>query len=138
MQSSPSAPSPLANRRRRRLRLSMTPLIDVVFILLVFFMLASSFLDWRSIRLSSTAAAGGATGAEGALLVELTQDGARLSGERLTMDGLIERVSARISQKPEQRILVRPATGVDMQRMVVLLDRLAASGAQDISLMAVR
>ncbi|MEM6945656.1 MAG: biopolymer transporter ExbD, partial [Pseudomonadota bacterium] len=45
-----SLPPRLANRPRKRLRISITPLIDVVFILLVFFMLASSFLDWRSIR----------------------------------------------------------------------------------------
>ena len=29
--------------------ISLTPLIDVVFILLIFFMLASSFLDWRAV-----------------------------------------------------------------------------------------
>ncbi len=36
---------------RRRALISLTPLIDVVFILLVFFMLPSSFLDWRAIDL---------------------------------------------------------------------------------------
>ncbi len=35
---------PIAEPRRRRSLISLTPLIDVVFILLVFFMLASSFL----------------------------------------------------------------------------------------------
>jgi hypothetical protein len=45
------APQPrrlAAEPRRRRALISMTPLIDVVFILLIFFMLASSFLNWRS------------------------------------------------------------------------------------------
>ena len=42
---------------RRRPLISLTPLIDVVFILLVFFMLASSFLDWRSIDLNAPAQA---------------------------------------------------------------------------------
>ena len=47
---------------RRRL-ISLTPLIDVVFILLIFFMLASSFLDWRAIGLDAPAdATAGAAG----------------------------------------------------------------------------
>ena len=40
---------------RRRALIGLTPLIDVVFILLVFFMLASSFLDWRAIDLTAPA-----------------------------------------------------------------------------------
>ena len=47
---------PIAKPRRRRSPISLTPLIDVVFILLVFFMLASSFLDWRSITLAAPSA----------------------------------------------------------------------------------
>ncbi|MEM6546282.1 MAG: biopolymer transporter ExbD [Pseudomonadota bacterium] len=125
----------LARGRRRRLKISMTPLIDVVFILLVFFMLASSFLDWRSIRLSSSGQPGQASSVEGALLVDLTEAGPRLSGERLTQEELEARIADRLSAKPDQRILVRPANDVDMQRMVGLLDRLAAAGAINVALM---
>lgn len=68
----------------------------------------------------------------------VAENGARLSGESLTLVALGERISARLAEKPEQRILVCSANGVDMQRMGALLDRLAASGAVDISLMAAR
>lgn len=129
-----SVPSLLGNKPRRRLRISMTPLIDVVFILLVFFMLASSFLDWRSIRLTSAGSGAATPSVEGALLVDLTETGPRLSGERMSLDSLATRVSERLENVPDQRVLVRPARGVEMQRMVDLLDRLAASGASDIAL----
>src|SRR3546814_12993071 len=50
-----AAASPPPTRRfsrgpRRRVRISLTPLIDVVFILLIFFMLATSFVDDRAIE----------------------------------------------------------------------------------------
>ncbi|MEM0922422.1 MAG: biopolymer transporter ExbD [Pseudomonadota bacterium] len=131
----PSAPFLLGNRPKRRLRISMTPLIDVVFILLVFFMLASSFLDWRSIKLSSAGGQGVASGVEGALLVDLTETGPRLSGEQMSLQDLGTRIAERLTQKPDQRVLVRPADAVEMQRMVDLLDRLAEAGATDIALM---
>ncbi|MEM7529876.1 MAG: biopolymer transporter ExbD [Pseudomonadota bacterium] len=130
-----SLPPRLANRPRKRLRISITPLIDVVFILLVFFMLASSFLDWRSIRLSSAGAPGAASSVEGALLVDLTAEGPRLSGERMDLATLETRIAERVAEKPDQRVLVRPASAVDMQRMVLLLDSIAAAGVRDIALM---
>ena len=40
------------NAQSRRSLVSLTPLIDVVFILLIFFMLASNFVDWQFIEFS--------------------------------------------------------------------------------------
>src|SRR3546814_18552679 len=71
--SASSRPSLRSKGGRRRL-ISLTPLIDVVFILLVFFMLASSFVDWRAIVLDTPAAATRAGASEGALLVRVGRD----------------------------------------------------------------
>lgn len=49
---------PLSRPRRKR-GLNLTPLIDVVFLLLVFFMLASTFLKFGTVKLET---AGGSTG----------------------------------------------------------------------------
>ena len=132
-----SAPLPSHQARRptrRHSPISLTPLIDVVFILLVFFMLASSFLDWRAIELDAPGKAAAAPSMEGALLVELRPDGLRLSGETLELDALAARVAERLATKPDQRVLVKPAPGVVLQRAVAVLDRLTAAGARDLSL----
>lgn len=131
-----SIPPRLApSRIRRRALISLTPLIDVVFILLVFFMLASSFLDWRAIDLKAPAKAAGGAATEGALLIEIREDGLRLAAEPLTVDALVQRVRARLSVKPGQRVLIKPAEGVSVQRTVDVLDRLKAAGAANMSLM---
>ena len=135
-----AAPSPRlvdsahSRRRGRRPLISLTPLIDVVFILLVFFMLASSFLDWRSIDLTapSPTVAGSAT--EGSLLVEVRADGVRLSGAPVSLDELAARVGERLVLDADQRVLVRPAAGVPLQEVVAVLDRLADAGVVDLSL----
>jgi biopolymer transport protein ExbD len=46
---------PLSKPRRRRV-VNMTPLIDVVFLLLVFFMLASTFLKFGTVKLETSGA----------------------------------------------------------------------------------
>lgn len=129
----PGPTSGFTGRRRRRASISLTPLIDVVFILLVFFMLASSFLDARALKVESPAAALGGTSLEGALLVELRPDGLRLAGERLTPAQLDARFAEHAARNPRQRVLVAPATGVSLQEAVTLLDHIAAAGLADVA-----
>ncbi len=107
----------------------------MVFILLIFFMLASSFLDWRMIELRAAASGQAAPGVEGALLVELRPDGARLAGVLLADAELERQVRERVQRKPEQVVLLRPARGVDMQRTVAVLDRLAGAGVGELGLL---
>ena len=99
---------PWPRAERRRASIGLTPLIDVVFILLIFFMLASSFLDWRSIQVSAgtTGAAAARPGLTGALLVDIRADGLRLSGAPVTPAELSRQVAARIEARADQRIVV--------------------------------
>src|SRR5690606_41796487 len=76
---------------------SLTPLIDVVFILLVFFMLASSYLDWRTIDLAAPVTTGAGGGVAGAVLVEIQRGRIRLSGESLALDELVARIGALVN-----------------------------------------
>ncbi|MCG8544910.1 MAG: biopolymer transporter ExbD [Alphaproteobacteria bacterium] len=131
----PISPPLLRRPARKRPLISLTPLIDVVFILLVFFMLASSFLDWRAIDLNAPAqAAARSASPEGALLVEIRPDGLRLSAEPLSLETLAKRVAARLAAKPGQRVLIKPSAGVPLQRTVRVLDELKAVGTANVSL----
>lgn len=129
-------PPPLlaTDSRRRRSLISLTPLIDVVFILLVFFMLTSSFLNWRAIELNAPGRTAAGITTQDTLLIEIRQDGLRLDGESLGLPALSEQVIARLEQTPDQRIQIRPAPGVALQRAVEVLDRLSAAGAGNLSL----
>lgn len=132
-------PGTLANRiSRPRAKIGLTSLIDVVFILLVFFMLASSFTDWRVIELSAAKAPQATTsvGFEGAMLVRVRPEAVSLGGEAMALDALEARIAARLETTPDQRVLVQPVAGVTTQRLVDVLDRLDAAGVADLSLVA--
>lgn len=128
----PGAP-PLSDRARPPLRISLTPLIDVVFILLVFFMLATNFLDWRAIRLGSASAGPGGT-MTGALLVEVTPQGPRLAGAAVSLEALDARLAQAAGADPAPRVLVMPRGGVTTAALVAMLDRLDAAGVTRITL----
>ncbi|WP_051609079.1 ExbD/TolR family protein [Fodinicurvata fenggangensis] len=114
----------------------LTPLIDIVFILLVFFMLASSFMDWRSISLGTPSIRSGpSSGMEGALLLRVHADGSvDLSGRRMSVEELGSALSAQLQQDPDRRILVRPMNDVPLQKTVRVLDEISATGGRNIAL----
>ncbi|HSH43500.1 MAG TPA: biopolymer transporter ExbD [Arenicellales bacterium] len=120
----------------RRPLVSLTPLIDVVFILLVFFMLASSFSAERVIEML-TPAGGEPAGQRdtGAALVRVAPDGGvDLNGAPVSRAELAGRVGEWSVSDPSRRYLVQPAPGVTTQQAVGILDFLKSSGAENVSL----
>ena len=119
---------------KRRALVSLTPLIDVVFILLVFFMLVSSFADWQTITLAPPLAASGETrGFTGAVLMEVQGGGQiRLSGETLVLDEIAEPIRQMLDDAPNQRFIVKTQEGVPLQDLVDVLDQLSAVGVENI------
>lgn len=115
--------------------ISLTPLIDVVFILLVFFMLASSFLDWRSVDLTVTSGNAAAASKQDAILVALGADGSIAVGSRTTAKSKLSSIlKPRLTGNPKQRIVIRSDPGVPLQRAIEMLDLLRGIGASNVSL----
>ena len=110
---------------RTRRRPNLTPMIDVVFLLLIFFMLASRFGVDRALPL---AAAGPASVYSGPpRLVELTPIGLSLNGVPVAADSLAAALGP-LMQSPDDAIILRARDGADLQALVVVMDRLGAAG----------
>jgi len=113
---------------RRGRRPSLTPLVDVVFLLLVFFMLASRFAVDRSISLVPPRPAAEGERYEGApRYVTVSAEGLALNGAPVTLDGLAEALAPLMPSR-DAAIVIRGAEDATLQQMVVVLDTLAAAG----------
>ena len=110
---------------RPRRRPNLTPMIDVVFLLLVFFMLASRFGVERAMPL--TLAGGEAAYSGPPRLVEVSSDGLRLNGMPVTAQTLGASL-APLMQSPDDVIILRARGGADLQALVAVMDMLTASG----------
>lgn len=130
----PTFSAQTADRRPRAL-ISLTPLIDVVFILLLFFMLASSFLDLNTIMLDAPSEGSQTSSSQGALLIQVQLDGVRFAGRYMPLSELTDVVAKRLEKHPDLRVLVQPGAGVNLQRTVRILDQLSTTGAAHLSLM---
>ncbi len=122
---------------RRRRSPGLTPLIDVVFLLLVFFMLASRFDREALLPLVVRAKADTETvvapSDSDSLVVEIGDDGqARIAG-RPVASREIEREAA-AAARDERSVRVRPASEADLQSIVDVLAAIGKSGARDVVL----
>ncbi|GAB3671773.1 ExbD/TolR family protein [Salinisphaera aquimarina] len=119
---------------RRKHSISLTPLIDVVFILLVFFMLATSFTDWRPITLA-TGTSQATPGQTPPAVVRINADGT-LSYERQVVpaDALAARLKSARNRGDISAVIVQPNADADLDATVTALDTLYGAGVAPISL----
>lgn len=121
----------LGRQRRPGVTLSMTPLIDVVFMLLLFFMLSTQFAHWRAMLLDASDASDAAASAETGIELWLRDDGsADLDGRPVQLSVLGAHVGAGMTVP----IVVRAEGTVPLQRIVDALDALRAAGVRGVSL----
>jgi biopolymer transport protein ExbD len=112
-----------ASRPRRRI--SLTPMIDVVFLLLVFFMLAARFGAEQAIPLAIGTGAGTWEGPP--RLVDVLPEGQRLNGVAVTPEALVAGLAPLVAA-PGDAIVLRPREGALLQRLVDVMEALAAAG----------
>jgi len=114
---------------QRRRRPSLTPMIDVVFLLLVFFMLAARFGAPDAI---GTGIAGGGDWSGPPRLVTLRPDTLLLNGQPVAADALPGALSD-LMQSTADAVLLRPEAGTDVQTLLDLMAQLRAAGLTGLS-----
>jgi biopolymer transport protein ExbD len=114
--------------------IGLTPLIDVVFILLIFFMLASSFLDWRGFEMSVSIRDGSTTRQSDtrSMTIEIDQAGGiTLNGEVIA----ITRLVPMLREQPDRtKFYIRPVNGATLQQLVSVMDALGRGGIVNVDL----
>ena len=114
--------------------IGLTPLIDVVFILLVFFMLASSFLDWRGYEMSVTVQdkTSSRTSDTRPATVRINGNGAiTLNGEGIPLDKLAARIIRDHAGAP---VHLQPVNGAKLQSLIHVMDVLGRDGIKNVDL----
>ena len=108
--------------------LGLTPLIDVVFLLLLFFMLASTFQKYGEIDLVTAGTGAGVVPADRPLLVRLHEDGSiDVNALAVQLDDLADALEDAIAND-ERRVLVQAREGAPTQGLVDVLERVRELG----------
>lgn len=114
----------------RRSRIPLTSLVDVIFILLFFFMLAAHDVDWRALRVDLAKPAAAFTPAdakpvETLKIVMLAGDKLHMLGRRVSHVEVLDEI---MSGPQDRAVVLVPGRGVSVQAMVSLLDAITPTG----------
>jgi len=112
---------------RPRRKPSLTPMIDVVFLLLVFFMLAARFGQDMALPLK-TATGGNATWQGAPRLVEVRRASLLLNGTPLADEAALPEALRPLMQTRDAPVLLRAGPQVDLTRLMRVIDLLRAAG----------
>ncbi len=107
-------------RHARRRRLSITSLIDVIFLLLLFFMLSSTFSRFAEVELAS-AGAGQGTAPDKPVFVSLAAQTLRLNGAGATLPELPTALQEHRPASGPLSVLIAAQADVTAQRLTDLL-----------------
>lgn len=105
---------------------SLTPMIDVVFLLLVFFMLAARFGIDSVVPLTLGGMAGERYSGP-PRLVDVLPDGQRLNGRPVVEDDLTAELH-HLTDTPSDAIVLRPRDEAPLQRIVEVMELLSTAG----------
>ncbi len=121
---------------RRRSHISLTPLIDVVFILLLFFMLSSTFAPITALDLSAKTQGAGVTSPKIEVLIIGVISKDQWSIEEQTLALKDQRLRSRLerAKTDEQTVLVQAEANASVQDLVSALSFLQSQGITQLNL----
>ena len=129
---------PLVRQTEENTSINLTPMIDILFLLIIFFVVGTKFTDNErpfDVELPTVSEAPPLTSPPQELIVNISREGTLvLQGETLTDTELGQRLNEASVQYADQAVLIRGDQEIRYQRIAEILAICKQSGIQRISL----
>jgi len=113
--------------------IDIAPLIDVVFILLIFFMVSTTFVRNLEVEIERPSAASAETADARAIRVSLSRSGqVMVEGQEVNPWMVQDRVHTITLQHPERPVLVTADEAVETGKLVDVVDQCRLAGAKNV------
>lgn len=117
-------------RTRLQVQLPLTPLIDIVFLLLIYFLLTTNFLVDEGIKIKLPQAKASAPQTEKEITVYVDRQGrAFLGTEEVSLAMLFDRLKEIIGGEENMLVVIRADRAVILNKAVKVMDVAKAAGA---------
>ena len=117
-------------RPRYEIRAPLTALIDIVFLLLIYFLLTTNFMVDEGIKIKLPQANASRPQTEETITVYVDQDGrSYLNNRQISTDELFKSLKEMIGGRKDKLVVVRADRGVILNKAVKVMDVAKAAGA---------
>lgn len=119
---------------RKPRQIGLTPLIDVVFLLIIFFMLSTSFIKTESMEMSLPQGQEVQASPPEAIRIFIHDDERLFLGnEEMTTEDLKAQMRLLLFKDPERSVLLLSGEKVTVQRLVSIMDDVYLMGGRNVS-----
>jgi len=122
---------------RPAVAINIAPLVDVVFLLVIFFAVSTTFLETAGLKLELPTSSSTATREPREITVLLAADGTpSYEGEVVARERLRERLRAELSETDRKIVVLRADTSTSHGTVVQVMDLIRESGAEGLTVAA--
>jgi biopolymer transport protein ExbD len=119
--------------------INIAPLVDVVFLLVIFFAVSTTFLETAGLELTLPTSSSSAESAPQELTVAVSKDGLLyLEGELMTQERLATELSDRLAARDEKLVLLRADEETPHGTVVRIMDLAREAGTTGLTVAARR
>ncbi len=117
-------------KARYQVQMPMTSLIDIVFMLLIYFLLTTNFMVDEGIKIKLPQARAAAPQTEETITIFVDSQGRAFLGEKaISLDRLFDRLKEKIGNREDELVVVRADRAVILNKAVKVMDIAKAAGA---------
>ncbi|MGM0443371.1 MAG: ExbD/TolR family protein [Fibrobacterota bacterium] len=118
-------------------QVDMGPLIDMVFILLIFFIITTNFNRQTGVDVTKPKAKSAVSQGSKTIMIGITQDGTvHMFGRQVTLERLQSLVKQEVTKNPETAVVITADKGAVIDKAVQVMDACSMAGAGKVSLAA--
>ena len=126
----------LFTKEKKNIEINVAPLIDVVFLLLIFFMLASEFTDFKTIdMISPNQSEIDQPESNLPLIINLSEKGdITIDSKEVSFNKLTQTVKDKLSNKKETKIIISTPHETKVNILIKIVDTMRGLGIENIAL----
>jgi biopolymer transport protein ExbD len=119
----------LTEKPVKKIGINLTPLIDVLFILIIFFTVSSTFLEQPGIELKIPEAESSQSHTAQKVIIYIDKDGnLYLNDDPVGMEDVAESVEKLISAQTDKSVILRADENVSHGSVITIMDKLRKKG----------
>ncbi|MDB9762474.1 biopolymer transporter ExbD [Alphaproteobacteria bacterium] len=123
-------------KKKKNIEINVAPLIDIVFLLLIFFMLASEFTDFKTIDMVSPSQINKEINKSNLpIIIELSENGnININNKEVKFNELPGIINKKLNNKKDNKVVVSTPTETKVNVLIKVVDTIRKLGIENIAL----
>ena len=126
----------LLTKKKKNIEINVAPLIDIVFLLLIFFMLTSEFTDFKTIdMISPNQSSTSIQKNDLPIIINLSEDGlVEIDKIEIKLEDLSETIQMKLMNSKNKKIVISTLNETKINNLIIVVDTIRSLGIENIAL----